>query len=130
MKHFRHRPFIFILVGSAAALVHLCTVVLLVQLLGIPPLVANIGGWLCAFSVSYGGHYFLTFADHQAPVVRSVMRFFVLSASGFAINESAYAILLNVTGLSYYALLAMILVCVAVLTYIIGRRWAFVGTRP
>jgi len=126
----RHRPVVFIAVGSAAALVHLLTVVLLVEQMHLAPLVANVGGWLCAFTVSYGGHRLLTFADHDAPVLQSAGRFFLLSAAGFAINESAYTLLLHSSQVPYYLLLAIILVCVAVLTYLLSRRWAFAGNRP
>lgn len=131
MSFLRHRPLVFILVGSTAALVHFLTVILLVEKAGMAPLVANVAGWLCAFGVSYGGHYLLTFADHGAPVIQSALRFFLLSASGFAVNESAYAILLRASPVHYAILLAVILVCVAVLTYLLSRHWAFAaGTRP
>lgn len=126
----RHRPVVFILVGSAAALVHLLTVIFLVERVHMAPLVANVGGWMCAFTVSYGGHFLLTFADHDAPVLQSAGRFFLLSAAGFAINESAYAILLHASQLPYHFLLAIVLACVALVTYLLSRRWAFVGTRP
>jgi putative flippase GtrA len=125
----RHRPVVFILVGSTAALVHLLTVILLVEKMHIAPLVANVGGWLCAFTVSYGGHQLLTFADHDAPVLQSASRFLLLSAAGFAINESAYAILLHTSRVPYHFLLAIILLCVAVVTYLLSRRWAFAGIR-
>jgi putative flippase GtrA len=126
----RHRPVVFILVGSTAALVHFLTVILLVERMHLVPLVANVGGWLCAFSFSYGGHFRLTFADHDAPVLQSASRFFLLSAGGFAINESAYAILLHASRLPYSFLLAIILLGVAALTYLLSRHWAFAGIRP
>jgi putative flippase GtrA len=130
MSFLNRRPVIFILVGSAAALTHLMTVIFLVENIHMAPLVANVGGWVCAFGVSYGGHFLLTFADQAAPAVQSVVRFFVLSASGFVINESAYAILLRTSSAPYPLLLAIILVCVAVLTYLLSRHWAFADTRP
>jgi putative flippase GtrA len=126
----RRRTILFVLVGSAAALTHFLTVVLIVETLALAPLKANVIGWLCAFGVSYGGHYFLTFADHAAPLLRSAGRFFLLSAAGFAINEVSYAILLSVSVLPYYFLLALILLAVAVLTYLLSQRWAFRGTDP
>lgn len=130
MSLLRRRPVVFILVGSTAALVHFLTVILLVETLHVAPLVANIGGWLCAFTVSYGGHFLLTFADHGAPMLQSAGRFFLLSAAGFALNESAYAVLLHASRLPYYFLLALILVGVAALTYLLSRHWAFAGIRP
>ncbi|MGA7180066.1 MAG: GtrA family protein [Thiobacillaceae bacterium] len=128
MYFLHRRSILFILVGSAAALTHFLTVVFIVEKLALVPLKANVLGWLCAFGVSYGGHYSLTFADHGAPVLRSAGRFFLLSAAGFVINESSYAILLYISPLPYYLLLALILVSVAVLTYLLSQRWAFQGT--
>jgi putative flippase GtrA len=128
MFFLKHRPVLFILVGSMAALTHFLTVILIVEKLAIVPLKANVIGWLCAFGVSYGGHYSLTFSDHSAPPLRSAMRFFVLSAAGFAINESAYALLLHLTLLPYQVLLAFILIAVAAFTYLLSQRWAFQGT--
>lgn len=130
MPFLRRRPIRFILVGSAAALTHLLTVIFLVEKIHLLPLVANVGGWLCAFGVSYLGHFLLTFADHAAPAWRSAMRFFLLSAAGFAINESAYAVLLHASPVHYAILLAIILAGVAVLTYLLSRHWAFAGSRP
>lgn len=99
----------------------------MVEKLAITPLAANVIGWLCAFGVSYGGHYRLTFADHAAPLLRSAGRFFLLSAAGFAINESSYAILLHTSTLPYYYALVLILASVAILTYLLSQRWAFQG---
>jgi putative flippase GtrA len=125
MRLLHRRGILFILVGSAAALAHFVTVVFIVEHFGLAPLLANILGWLCAFWVSYGGHHYLTFADHGAPVLRSVGRFFLISAMGFAINESSYAVLLSVSVLPYYLLLGMVLVAVAVVTYLLSQHWAF-----
>lgn len=125
MHFLRHRVLIFILVGSGAALIHFLSVVLLVEIVGMAPLLANVGGWMCAFGFSYGGHRWLTFADHEAPVLRSFWRFFLISASGFSVNESAYAILLHVSHFSYQLLLAIVLVGVALFTYLLSRHWAF-----
>jgi putative flippase GtrA len=127
---FKRRPLLFVVVGSLAALTHLLTVIFIVEALDVVPLKANVIGWLCAFGVSYGGHFRLTFADHAAPPLRSILRFFLLSAAGFAINESAYALLLHVTVLPYQLLLALILVAVAGFTYLASQRWAFQGTTP
>jgi putative flippase GtrA len=118
----------FFAVGCAAAVVHLATVVLLVGTLGWRPLVANVIGWLAAFVVSFGGHWQLTFQGRGAPVWRAARRFFGISAAGFAANEAAYAGLLQWSALRYDAGLAMVLVLVAVLTYLLSSRWAFLGS--
>lgn len=118
----------FVVVGTAAAAVHFGVVVALVSALGWPPLLANPCGWLVAFAVSYSGHRWLTFADHAAPVGRSALRFFVVSAAGFAVNEIAYATLLQAGGVEYRLALGCVLVGVAAATFIASRHWAFLGT--
>lgn len=118
----------FVAVGSAAAAVHFGVVVLLVSGAGVPPLAANVLGWLVAFIVSFLGQWQLTFRAHGAPWLRALRRFFVLSLTGFAINESAYALLLHFSHLPYDVLLALVLLGVAVMTYLLGSRWAFRGS--
>jgi putative flippase GtrA len=118
----------FILVGSVAALVHWLVVVALVGRLEWHPLVANVAGWLVAFGVSFGGHHRATFRGHGGPVGDTARRFFMVSAGGFAINESSYALLMHWSGHRYDVLLAIVLVAVAFLTYLLSRHWAFLNT--
>ena len=48
-------------------------------------------GWLVAFAVSFIGHYRLTFRHSRIPWTIAIRRFFLVSAAGFLVNESAYA---------------------------------------
>ena len=93
------------------------------------PLVANVAGWVVAFGVSFTGHYQLTFRHQRRGLKQAISRFFLLSASGFAINEASYAWFLHRTDLPYEFLLAAILIAVAVLTFVASRFWAFAGGR-
>ncbi|MBC2769656.1 GtrA family protein [Pusillimonas minor] len=115
----------FVLVGCAAAATHWLVVVAAVSLLGLAPLLANVAGWLVAFCVSFAGHYTLTFRHQGAPLGQALRRFFAVSAAGFGINEVAYALLLHATPIRYDVLLALILIAIAVLTFVAGRFWAF-----
>lgn len=117
--------FWFVTVGCAAAATHWTTAVLLVKFGGLSPVLANVGGWLVSFWVSFSGHYLLTFRHTRTPLLPAVRRFFLVSASGFLINEAAYAWLLHATNLPYYVLLAAVLLGMAVLTFIVSRLWAF-----
>ena len=129
MKAVPARWLVFIGVGSAAAVVHLATVKALVDAAGWAPLAGNVCGWLIAFGVSFTGHRRLTFGDQGAPRGRALRRFFLVSALGFAANESAYAALLAYTRLRYDVALVLVLLGVAVLTYLSSRHWAFRGSR-
>lgn len=119
------RPVWFVAVGCVAAAVHWLTVVVLVESVVWHPLVANVGGWLLAVGVSFAGHHRLSFRGHGAPVGRSMRRFFLVSATGFAVNETAYALALNWSGLGYELLLAGVLVVVAFMTWLLSRHWVF-----
>jgi putative flippase GtrA len=115
----------FVAVGCTAAAVHFGIVVLLVESRIATPLAANVVGWLVAFVVSFAGQHRLTFADRSAPVLQAARRFFAISAAGFAVNEAAYGLLLHVSAIRYDLALAIVLVAVAVMTYVLSSRWAF-----
>jgi len=115
----------FVATGCAAALTHWLVAVLCVRELGFAPLAANLAGWLVAFCVSFLGHYNFTFRHQRGPWASAAWRFFIVSALGFCVNELSYAYLLHATAVRYDLLLAMILIALAILTFILGRFWAF-----
>jgi putative flippase GtrA len=115
----------FIVVGIGAALTHWLTAVGCVELFGLSPLAANVVGWLCAFFVSFCGHFQLTFRHQKQAWHVAVRRFFLISALGFAVNQAAYAWLLEVTAIRYDVLLALVLAAVAGMTFVLSRLWAF-----
>ena len=117
--------FWFGVVGVTAMLVHLGSVSLLLVPLGLPPLVANVLGFLLAFQISHAGHRRLTFVAADAPVAQSRQRFFLVALSSFAINELLYAALLYFTDLDYRVALTIVLLAVAALTFFSARNWAF-----
>lgn len=115
----------FVAVGCGAAAVHWGVVVWLVSHATWLPLVANVLGWLVAFCVSFAGHHLVTFRGHGTRAGSAAARFFIVSAAGFAVNEVSYALLLGWTGQRYDLLLAVVLLTVAVATYLLGRHWVF-----
>jgi len=92
---------------------------------GLVPALANVAGWLVALLVSFGGHWRLTFGDRRSPRLRSAPRLLVVSASAFAVNAAAYALLLRADWLPYDVSLALVLLGVAMLSYLANRDWAF-----
>ncbi|CAN5807984.1 hypothetical protein BH09PSE5_BH09PSE5_18520 [soil metagenome] len=120
-------PLMFIAVGCAAAAVHFAIALMLIRSGLLQPLQANVLAWLCAFAVSFTGHHRLTFRANLAPRTRAAMRFLLVSAGAFAVNEAAYAALLHWTRLPYDVALALVLMGVAAFTYLLGRHWAFLG---
>ena len=112
----------FGIVGVGAMLVHWLVVRLLVPA-GIMPLLANVIGFGVAFNVSYFGHHNWTFptdAGHRT----TFWRFLLVALCSFALNETMYFVLLR-QGMDYQIALAIVLVAVAVLTFILSKTWAF-----
>jgi putative flippase GtrA len=116
--------------GAAAAVTHLLVVILLVEAWGAAPLVANAGGFLVAFGVSYLGHRHLTFAAGAVPARQSLPRFLLVAGLGFALNEGLFALLLATTALPYQAALVLVLLAVAGVTFLLSRQWAFMHAPP
>jgi putative flippase GtrA len=117
----------FVAVGTVAAAIHFAVVVALVEGTGMAPLRANVVAWLCAFGASFLGHRLLSFPHQRAPWRRSAARFFAVSATGFVLNEACYAAALRWTALPYDVVLPVVLLGVAIVTYLLSRHWAFRG---
>lgn len=114
----------FTLVGIAATCVHIGIVWSLITQLGIETLVANLVAFLIAFVVSFTGQYLWTFRSNRH-WHSALIRFFLISLSGFAVNNIVLITVLNL-GLMPDSLAAVLATCVIpVVTYLAGRFWAF-----
>ncbi|MEN2428096.1 GtrA family protein [Chromobacterium vaccinii] len=117
--------FWFGVVGVSAMLLHFALVTLVLVPLGVPPLVANVLGFLGAFQLSYWGHRRFTFEAGHVPHRQALPRFFGVSCLSFCVNEAMYFALLRLTPLDYRVSLAVVLFAVAALTFLLGKLWAF-----
>lgn len=115
----------FVLVGGSAAASHLLVVALLVQGLHWPPLSANVLAFLLAFAVSYSGHALLTFAESATPHRQALPRFFLVACSAFVVNELLYFAALRWLAWHYLWSLFLVLLLVAVGTFVCSKFWAF-----
>jgi putative flippase GtrA len=121
----------FIAVGTTAAAVHWGAVRLAVETLGLVPLGANVVGWMIAFVVSFSGHRYWTFAATSGrDTGQSLWRFGLVSLGGFVLNELSYAAVLRMGGLRYDLALGLVLVGLAVVTFVVSRWWAFRPADP
>ena len=120
------RLFRFGIIGLMAAAIHYWVVVALVELGGLAPLLANVGGFATAFWCSFFGHRHWTFADRRSTnASRSFFRFLATAILGFLLNQLLFYLLLTHVNLPYYISLAIVVAVVAVLTYVLSRLWAF-----
>lgn len=122
----RQSQLLFIVVGAAAAAVHLSVVWLLVHFWAAPPLAANPLGFFIAFWVSFFGHRHGSFRDDEPhELARTLPRFALVAVAGFLLNEALYAALLAWAPLPYAVALFLVIGLVAVLTYLSSKYWAF-----
>jgi len=117
----------FAVVGVLATLTHAAVAAGLLQSGTLPPLAANLGGYLVAFWVSFGGHYFWSFAHlrREGTAVKSVVRFLIVSVSGFLLNSAILSLWLNLTPWSELMGLLFSIAVVPALTFLAARLWAF-----
>ncbi len=117
---------IFIAVGTGAAFTHLSVVAATVELMALRPLAANAIGFGVAFFVSFTGHSRWTFPIGRERLAAARMRFLAVALTGFAVNQTAYAQALQLTGQDYYLpVLAAVILGVAVATFLLSKLWAF-----
>lgn len=115
----------FGITGVMATVVHFSVVVSFVELEHLPPLTANLFGFLCGFVVSFTGHRFWTFSETSRTVRDSLPRFFFVATINFLGNQTLYYIALNKWHLHYIPALVFVLGFMAMITYLFSRWWAF-----
>jgi putative flippase GtrA len=114
----------FTLVGIVATIVHISIAWLLIANAELYPLTANFLAFLCAFMLSFSGHYYWTFRS-RANRAQALRRFFVISGTAFLVNN------IVLTGLLRTDVIAPVLatICAAflipVFTYVLSRLWVF-----
>lgn len=114
----------FGLVGTVAGLVHFAVGLFLVWTGLLGPFLANICAFLCAFWVSYFGHYRWSFASEREHSTAS-RRFFVTALVGFLINQAGIYLLVYQFGLPYPVALVITFSLVAANTLLLGWLWVF-----
>lgn len=115
----------FLLVGGAAALMHMGVFVWLNQTTHLWPELSNAVGFGVAFVVSFVGHRWLSFADAGTGLLQSLWRFGATALAGFACNEGVFVMLHRVFGWPGLPALVAALLVAAAQTFLLGRFWAF-----
>ncbi len=115
----------FTLIGALAAAVHYVVAVSLEAGLGVAPAWANPCGFLLAFPVSYIGHRKFSFAAQKASHQQAFPRFLLVACGGFLANQLLLLSALRLFPLPFWLTLGVVMVVVAVTTYMLSRYWAF-----
>lgn len=115
----------FLVVGALAALVHYIVAVTLEGGFDVKPAWSNLLGFCFAFPVSYVGHRNFTFPDQTKPHRQAFPRFFLVAILGFLANQSLVLLALHFTMLPFWLVLAIVMLLVAISTYMLSKHWAF-----
>ncbi len=117
----------FAVIGAAAAAVHYVVAVGIEFAQLTSPAKANILGFLLAFPVSYWGHRKLSFAAHTATHQQAFPKFFTVALTGFLIKQFMVINALHFTAIPFWLVLAVVMIVVAISTYLLSYYWAFKG---
>ena len=117
----------FTIIGALAALTHYIVAVGLEYSALVTAAHANIAGFIVAFPVSYIGHSQFSFAQHKAKHSAALPRFLSVAILGFLANQTLVVSALKYTALPFWLVLGMVMILVAVSTYLLSRHWAFKG---
>jgi putative flippase GtrA len=117
----------FVVVGVSAMAVHYVVTLSANHFVSLSPPLANLVGFLCAFPVSYIGHRNFSFAGTTAGHGKAVVRLFGVSCLSFVGNQLLLWLLLTFTPLPLWIALGIVLIAVAVVTYLLSRSWVFAG---
>lgn len=119
----------FVAVGATATATHFLVVWLLVRGASLSPAWANMPAFWIAFCVSYAGHNVFTFAGRSQSLPSSVLRWMAVSVGGFLLNQSLYMLALRwIQAVHYLVLLFFVTGIVTLMTYFLGKYWAFAAS--
>ncbi|MGF1484058.1 MAG: GtrA family protein [Opitutales bacterium] len=114
----------FAAIGGVATLVHFLTYAAMLELAGLPPLIANTVAFGVAFVVSFVGHRWITFRCRRN-FLQSLPRFFSLALAGFGLNQLLVYLSVYPLGLGEYPGAIAAVVVVPVFTFMLSRLWVF-----
>jgi putative flippase GtrA len=116
----------FSIVGVLAAVAHFVSVWLIVSFLHISPSISNIFAFLIAFQVSYWGHYRISFRHQASSINYGMPRWLLVSLLSFGINQTLFVYGLKQWPQFHYLFILFVSTAIAaLLSYILGRFWAF-----
>lgn len=115
----------FTVIGIIAAAVHYVIAVGLEWSQIASPAYANILGFLFAFPVSYFGHRSFSFSHQTSTHLHAFPRFFSVALLGFLANQTLVISALKFSILPFWLALGIVMVLIAVCTYLLSHHWAF-----
>ncbi len=127
MQTHKHAISWFAVIGAIAAGVHYFIAVGLEFTQLLTAVYANVAGFLFAFPVSYFGHRKFSFSGQRSSHWYAFPRFFFVALLGFIANQFLVINALRYTNIPFWLTLGIVMVLVAISTYLLSRYWAFKG---
>ena len=115
---------LFGVVGITATIAHYLVANAVFALLGISIFWCNLVGFLCAFSVSYFGHYHLSFRS-DAPHLKALPKFGFTALLGFLVNNAVLVVLVWGAGEERIWFIAIAMVFSAGTVFTVSKFWSF-----
>jgi putative flippase GtrA len=113
----------FLIVGGAGTAMHYLVMAILIQWIGVPPVMASTLGAICGAIVVYTLNYHYTFATQGAHLA-TVPKFLVLAGLGLLLNAAVVAGLLDV-GVPVIAAQVCATGLVLLFNFVVSKRWVF-----
>ncbi len=116
----------FVAVGLGATIVHVLVYASTIELLDLPPLLANTLGFAAGVNLSFVGHRRWTFR-REAPAAGqgSLLRFWTVALLGLAVNTAFVQLVTGTLMLRYVWSIPLIAGVTPLLTFTLSRSWAF-----
>lgn len=111
-------------IGGIATLIHYVILVLLVQLVGVNPVLGSFIGFLISALVNYSLNYHWTFSSSK-PHTEAAWKFFVVAAIGLALNTLIMSLAVAGFGIHYFAAQLVATAIVLMWTFSGNRLWTF-----
>lgn len=116
----------FVAVGLGATIVHVLVYATTIELLDLPPLLANTLGFAAGVNLSFVGHRRWTFRREAPAAGRcSLLRFWTVALLGLALNTAFVQLVTGTLMLRYVWSIPLIAGVTPLLTFTLSRSWAF-----
>ncbi|MGH8541983.1 MAG: GtrA family protein [Stenotrophobium sp.] len=115
----------FGIVGLLATAIHAAVYSDLAVRLHLEPLLATAAGFACAFSASFLGHRYWTFAHRRSAFSASLLRFLAAALLGLCSNAYFAWQLVDVLHLPAASALAGVVFVTPLLVFVLSRFWVF-----
>lgn len=115
-------------VGLAATAVHVAMLFLLVEQLGVEPVLASVPAFLTALVISFLANHHWTFSA-KGTYGHYFSRFATVSAAGMIVNVAIMYITVSLMHLSYVAGLMAVVILVPLVSFFLQRYWTFSSSR-